>query len=105
MFNPRLSDPHTGRNHAEFSAYDNASGDEPESVDAVAPAQGLLASPLVRPHIRPRLHTICALYAHAPTLEQRLRLLDELEVMTLQLAAVMAGELLEAGWMPDSDAA
>jgi hypothetical protein len=56
------------------------------------------------PNIRARLHTICALYAHTPQPERRHELLDALEKMTLELAAMMAQEMLESG-LSESEAA
>lgn len=60
----------------------------------------LLGGVRAPPDIRARLHTICALYAHAASAEQRLKLLDGLEAMALETAAMMADELLDAGWRP-----
>jgi hypothetical protein len=59
------------------------------------------------PDFRRRLHSICALYAHARP-ERRGAILDHLESLALEAAAVLAQNLLEAGWRPStqvSDAA
>lgn len=95
MFEPRRTSPPT-----EWYDDEVALGDvthRPAGSDI-----GLLGSMVERPQIRARLHTICALYAHAPTSERRTKLLDELEIMALQVAATMAEELLEAGWTPNA---
>jgi hypothetical protein len=62
----------------------------------------LLGSVAKMPDIRARLHTICALYSHAPNLEHRIALLDTLENLALQTAQILAVELLECGWRPDA---
>jgi hypothetical protein len=95
MLNPRLPDFPTEWEDDELIAA--IVGGRP-----AAPTIGLLGSTIERPQIRARLHTICALYAHAPTAAARTRLLDEMETMTLQVAATLAEELLEAGWRPDA---
>jgi hypothetical protein len=63
----------------------------------------LLYSTAEPPSIRSRLHVICALYANAVTVEQRLTLLDHLEALAHEAAALMAVELLDGGWRPDVD--
>jgi hypothetical protein len=65
------------------------------------PPMSLLHSLRGLPQIRERLHTICALYAHARP-DRKVELLDHLERMTLEAASAMATELLEVGWRPDS---
>jgi hypothetical protein len=57
------------------------------------------------PPMRPRLHVLCALYAHSRQLDQRLSVLDSLEELTLQVAQTLAVELLEKGWRPATKAA
>lgn len=71
-------------------------------VPAEPPPQDhlLLRSTGHMPDIRAKLHSICALYAHAPTLDQRLALLDRLEILALNTAQTLAVELLECGWQP-----
>lgn len=59
----------------------------------------LLNSVADAPKIRERLHAICALYAHAQP-NRRLELLEHLERLTLETAALLASEMLEAGWRP-----
>ena len=63
----------------------------------------LLYSTVEAPSVRSQLHVICALYANAVTIEQRLTLLDHLEALTLQAAGIMAVELLDGGWRPEVD--
>lgn len=58
------------------------------------------ARPVNSPKIRSRLHVICALYANTPTIARRLALLDHLETLTLEAAAILALDLLEQGWRP-----
>ena len=65
---------------------------EPVSLD-------LLHSLTVYPEIHYRLHSLLALYTNLP-LHRRGGRLDELERLTLEVAAVMAQELLVAGWRP-----
>jgi hypothetical protein len=50
--------------------------------------------------IRPRLHVLCALYAHSRQLDQRLSLLEGLEAVVQQIAQARAVDLLEKGWRP-----
>ncbi len=71
-----------------------------------APASefSLLGSSFETPNIRGRLHAICALYAHTPAHERRLELVDALEELTLEVAHLMALDLLENGWRPDEAA-
>ncbi len=95
MFEPRVTRSPTAWDDEDFSAA--MASDRP-----ALSSMGLLGSTVERPHIRQRLHTICALYAHAPTAEARTKLLDELELMAMQVAATLAEELLESGWTPDS---
>lgn len=70
-----------------------------------APAQRAEASLLHAPppsfDIRTRLHSICALYAHARSPSQRLALLEQMEEMTLEAAHQLAVDLLRNGWRPD----
>lgn len=76
--------------------------DEPvlvERLDAKPQAQPA-RSETVAPQIRSRLHVICALYAHTPSVERRMALLDHLETLTLEAAAALAQDLLEKGWRP-----
>lgn len=60
----------------------------------------LLGSSFEPPNIRARLHAICALYAYTPVHERRQELLDGLESLTLEVAHLMALDLLENGWRP-----
>ena len=60
----------------------------------------LLGSLRPLPDIRARLHSICALYAYTTNPKDRLSLLDVLEDMALETAAILAHELLECGWRP-----
>ncbi|WP_454759461.1 hypothetical protein [Caulobacter segnis] len=62
----------------------------------------LLGSSFEPPNIRARLHAICALYAYTPVQERRQELLDGLEALTLEVAHLMALDLLENGWRPDA---
>lgn len=62
----------------------------------------LLSSLNELPTIRHRLHAICALYAHTPSPLRRLELLDHLERLAFQVSQVLAVEMLEAGWRPDT---
>jgi hypothetical protein len=55
-----------------------------------------------RSPIRPRLHVLCALYAHSRQLDQRLGLLEDLEALVLQRAQILAAELLRDGWRPSA---
>jgi hypothetical protein len=61
----------------------------------------LLSSGFEPPNIRARLHAICALYAYTPVQERRLELLDVLEDLTLEVAHLLALDLLNNGWQPD----
>jgi len=61
----------------------------------------LLGSAFEAPNIRGRLHAICALYAYTPVQERRAELVDSLEHLTLEVAHLMALDLLENGWRPD----
>lgn len=61
----------------------------------------LLSSTFEPPNIRARLHAICALYAYTPVQNRRMELLDTLEELTLQVAHLLAVDLLENGWRPD----
>ena len=54
------------------------------------------------PEFRRRLHSICALYAHARP-ERRGAILDHLESLALEAAAMLAQNLLEAGWRPSAE--
>lgn len=54
------------------------------------------------PDFRRRLHSICALYAHARP-ERRAAVLDHLESLALEAAAALAENLLESGWRPPAD--
>lgn len=65
----------------------------------------LLGSSFEPPNIRARLHAICALYAYTPVQERRQELLDGLEALTLEVAHLMALDLLENGWRPDAASA
>lgn len=62
----------------------------------------LLSSDFEPPNIRARLHAICALYAYTPAQNRRMELLDALEDLTLQVAHLLAVDLLDNGWRPDS---
>ena len=73
------------------------SADEPSEFS-------LLGSSFEAPNIRGRLHAICALYAHTPAQERRLELLDALEALTLEVAHLMALDLLDNGWRPEEAA-
>ncbi len=57
------------------------------------------------PKVRSRLHVICALYAHTPSVDRRLALLDHLEQLTLEAAEMLAADLLARGWRPPVSAA
>lgn len=61
----------------------------------------LLHAPPPELDIRARLHSICALYAHARTPACKAALLNELETMTLETAHQLAVDLLRNGWRPD----
>lgn len=75
------------------------------SARDVPPAEfSLLGSLFQPPNIRGRLHAICALYAHTPVQDRRLELVDTLEELTLEVAHLMALDLLENGWRPDDAA-
>ncbi len=63
----------------------------------------LLHSDFQPPSIRARLHVLCALYAHTPSPDRRLALLDSLEEQVLELAHLMAIDLLSNGWRPDAN--
>lgn len=63
----------------------------------------LLHSTFQPPSIRARLHVLCALYAHTPSPDRRLQLLDSLEGQVLELAHLLAVDLLSHGWRPGSD--
>ncbi len=72
---------------------------------AAAPSEfSLLGSNFEAPNIRGRLHAICALYAHTPAQERRMELIDALEALTLEVAHLMALDLLENGWRPEEAA-
>ena len=60
----------------------------------------LLGSMFEPPNIRGRMHAICALYAYTPVQERRAELLDALELLTVEVAHLMALDLLENGWRP-----
>jgi hypothetical protein len=51
--------------------------------------------------VRARLHAICALYCHTRSPAQRGALLEQMEDMTLEVAHVLALDLLRNGWRPD----
>lgn len=73
---------------------------EEADVPPLAPdGLDLLHSLTVYPEIHYRLHGLLALYASLPT-HRRGSHLDELERLTLEVAAVMAQEMLAAGWRP-----
>lgn len=61
----------------------------------------LLSSTFEAPNIRARLHAICALYAYTPVQNRRMELLDALEDLTLQVAHLLAVDLLDNGWRPE----
>lgn len=61
----------------------------------------VLHSTFQPPSIRARLHVLCALYAHTPSPARRLELLDSLEGQVLELAHLMALDLLNNGWRPE----
>ena len=61
----------------------------------------LLGSAFEAPNIRGRLHAICALYAYTPVQARRAELVDALEDLTLEVAHLMALDLLENGWRPE----
>jgi hypothetical protein len=60
----------------------------------------LLGSLLKTPDIGERLHTICSLYHVTRDAQMRRKLLKRLEDMTLELAHLLAVDLLENGWRP-----
>ncbi len=68
------------------------------------PVPDLLHSQFEPPDIRARLQTILALYAHTRGPDQRRQILKRLEEMTLQVAHLMALDLIEHGWRPDEPA-
>jgi hypothetical protein len=79
---------------------------EDEHLAGIEAARGdlpMLYSILEPPNIRSRLHVIRALYANARTPDQRFALLDQFEDLTLQMAHLMALDLLENGWRPDDE--
>ncbi len=67
----------------------------PAGYEPPLPFPGLTLSAAPSP-IRPRLHVLCALYAHSRRLDQRLSLLEDLEALILQHARTLAAEL--GGW-------
>lgn len=69
--------------------------------DAELPTPSVLHSDFQPPSIRSRLHVLCALYAHTPSPSRRLELLDSLEGQVLELAHLMALDLLNNGWRPE----
>lgn len=74
-------------------------------LDQAPPSEfSLLGSSFEPPNIRARLHAICALYAYTPVQERRQELLDGLEALTLEVAHLMALDLLENGWRPEPSA-
>jgi hypothetical protein len=60
----------------------------------------LLGSLFETPRLRERLQTICSLYHHSRDARAREALLDRMEQLTLELAHLLAVELLESGWRP-----
>jgi hypothetical protein len=74
-------------------------------VDSAPPSEfSLLGSDFQAPNIRGRLHAICALYAHTPAHERRIELVNALEELTLEVAHLMALDLLDNGWRPEAAA-
>ncbi|MDG2529969.1 hypothetical protein [Caulobacter endophyticus] len=69
--------------------------------EAELSAPSVLHSDFQPPSIRARLHVLCALYAHTPSPARRLELLDSLEGQVLELAHLMALDLLANGWRPE----
>jgi hypothetical protein len=61
----------------------------------------LLRSLFEAPHIRDRLHTICALYYYSGSPAIRRGLLARLEDLTFEVANLLAVDLLESGWRPE----
>jgi hypothetical protein len=61
----------------------------------------LLRSLFEAPHIRDRLHTICALYYYSGSPAIRRGLLARLEDLTFEVAHLLAFDLLENGWRPE----
>jgi len=61
----------------------------------------LLRSLFEAPHIRDRLHTICALYYYSGSAAIRRGLLTRLEDLTYEVANLLAVDLLDSGWRPD----
>jgi hypothetical protein len=61
----------------------------------------LLNSLFEAPHIRERLHTICALYYYSRSADVRSGLLGRLEDLTFEVAHMLAVDLLENGWRPE----
>lgn len=55
--------------------------------------------------LQARLHMLCALYAHTGSPGRRQELLESVEVTVLELAHLMAVDLLRSGWRPDEAAA
>jgi hypothetical protein len=89
-----------GLESLEFDAPQRAfgcKGDAPaQSVETLSPP-----APPPQFDIRTRLHSICALYAHARQPGQRVALLEQMEEMTLEVAHQWAVDLLRNGWRPD----
>ena len=89
-----------GLESLEFDAPQRAfgrKGDAPAQLSEVS----LLHAPPPVLDVRARVHSICALYAHARSPDQRLALLAQLEDMTLEAAHLLAVDLLRNGWRPD----
>jgi hypothetical protein len=61
----------------------------------------LLRSLFEAPHIRDRIHTICALYYHSSSAAIRRGLLRRLEDLVYEVANALAMDLLDAGWRPE----
>jgi hypothetical protein len=89
-----------GLESLEFDAPQRAFGCKGDAPAQLADAS-LLHAPAPAVDIRARLHAICALYAHVRSPDQRLALLGQLEDMTLEVAHVLAVDLLRNGWRPD----
>jgi hypothetical protein len=70
-------------------------------VEDLGPLYPSLRSMFEPPQIRARLHTICALYYYSPRKDLRRALLEKMEDLTLELAHLLALDLLENGWRPD----
>jgi hypothetical protein len=89
-----------GLESLEFDAPQRAfgrKGDAPAQLAEIA----LAHAPATPFDVRARLHAICALYCHTRSPDKREAVLEQMEDMTLEIAHVMAVDLLRNGWRPD----